>query len=135
MLDPHAKICQNPNCTAGSFWNSASAGGACQTCSNPCLTCLGQSTFCTSCDIYQISPLIDLGGGMIIPAVYIDTFLFEGRCLLGCPNGTFTHNSSRTCKKCDPRCATCSSFRNCTSCQHNFYLLTFYDSKHTPCVP
>ena len=62
-------------------------------------------------------------------------YLINGSCVISCPVGTYADSVSATCRLCDPRCTVCSSFRNCTSCANNFYLLAFYDSTHTPCVP
>ena len=118
-LDPNTKICHESTCSLSQY--NSTNNGSCVSCAPECLSCHSSAVNCTACP----PPMGNASA----------TFLTNQQCLSACPNGYFGHIQSRTCRKCDPRCAQCSSFRNCTACQHNFYLLSFYDNKHTPCVP
>jgi proprotein convertase subtilisin/kexin type 5 len=120
MLDPNTKRCYKNGCALGQYYGATN--NSCLNCDASCLTCYSSATNCTSCSFTASS------------ANNSQLYLSASSCVAVCPVGTFAHTESQTCRKCDPRCTTCSSFRNCTTCQANFYLLAFYDSLHTPCV-
>ena len=111
-LDPTTKVCYVSTCMLNQYNDTNST---CMNCVPECLSCSGTATNCTACPV--------------------NTFLSNMTCGTTCPLGTFGHVQSKSCRKCDPRCLQCSSFSNCTICQLDFYLLSFYNPKNTPCVP
>lgn len=113
VLDAKTKTCYPSGCQLNQFYD-----GVCNNCAAECQTCSVSMSQCTSC-------AINTGN---------QTYLANGACVTTCPLGTFAHLQSRSCRLCDPRCLSCSSHRNCTSCANDFYLLAFYDNTNTPCV-
>lgn len=82
--------------------------GKCESCLNPCITCMTLGSNCTSCS-----------------AGYLLLGDQSGSCLTECPSGTYGRitASMASCEICSTTCATCSfnsSF--CTSCPAGKYL-------------
>lgn len=96
---------------------SNNAAGVCQSCISPCRTCLQSATICTSCD-----PTSNL------------LMLHQSTCVLACPNGYFSHSESKSCRKCNPKCSSCSNLRNCQTCIDGYSLLNFYNPNQAECV-
>ena len=115
QLDSATKTCYDTSCTLSQYYHH---DNVCYNCAPECQTCNVAASTCTSCFSNPNN----------------QTYLSVGTCVQTCPAGTFAHLQSKSCRKCDPRCASCSSHRNCTSCLNNFHLLTFYDNTNTPCV-
>lgn len=51
-----------------------------------------------------------------------------------CPDGFYPDNFSRTCKKCKPECATCTSYDVCTSCIYGPYKLNNGECTYFTCL-
>lgn len=116
-LATDGRTCIVASCGLGGFLNTSSQ---CQTCSSSCRSCVGSSTACSSCPIASNSSL--------------QTYLLSSSCAASCPDGYFKHAESLSCRKCDPKCSTCSSFRSCLTCTEGFSLLDFYDLQNGRCV-
>lgn len=119
-IEPYSKICIPSGSSQLNQFTIVSGGATTTgTCSSLCRSCAGSSVACTSCPINPTN----------------QTYLFNSTCTVGCPSGFFMHLASRTCRRCDPRCSSCTEITNCLTCTHDFYLLDFYDPRHASCVP
>ncbi|CDW72739.1 UNKNOWN [Stylonychia lemnae] len=84
--------------------------GVCKSCDSKCSTCYGtQETQCYTCSENTETQL--------------GYYYFSNSCLVKCPDGYYPDNFAKTCRKCRPECATCTSENYCTSCIYGPYQL------------
>ncbi|EGR29122.1 zinc finger lsd1 subclass family protein, putative, partial [Ichthyophthirius multifiliis] len=106
---PSCKTCfgqksnQCQQCNDGFYFDSVSS---CNSCDQNCLTCIGPGYYnCVEC----IKNYFKLG---------------QSTCIKECPDGYFPSEDSsnvKECIKCDIKCATCISLKQCTLCNNGFY--------------
>lgn len=63
---------------------------------------------------------------------YSNNFVWEGKCISGCPIGTYLDLETKTCKYCHHSCTSCNNITYCTSCSSNYYLVV---SENTCVLP
>lgn len=97
-----------------------SASSSCGVCSTTCLSCISSPTNCSSCPRSS--------------NISSQTYYYNYSCVSQCPNGYFAHQTSFSCRKCNPKCLICSNFYNCLNCTAPFSLLNFYDLTQGQCV-
>uniref|UniRef100_A0A6J0TBE0 Proprotein convertase subtilisin/kexin type 5 isoform X2 n=1 Tax=Pogona vitticeps TaxID=103695 RepID=A0A6J0TBE0_9SAUR len=86
------------DCPSGYFTDSV----RCFPCDQDCRECEGpDSDDCTEC-------------------LYVSSVLYNGKCLEGCPDGTYNNEETQNCEDCDRRCLTCSSFASCLTCREGY---------------
>jgi hypothetical protein len=85
----------------------------CQTCDSQCLTCLGSTATCTSCQssLYFTSALNTCTSSC--PSGYLSLTL-NLTCTTSCPTGSYP--SSTSCLSCPTLCSSCTSSSSCQSC-------------------
>lgn len=119
-------------------------------CDPSCLTCAGESTFCTTCTtglafngtcLPDCPPTTIQSNGTCVQC-HPDCatcsssssadkcltcpssrpILSRGRCLPFCPQGQFFHAPNATCTPCAANCRSCLNAESCTSCREGFTL-------------
>ena len=139
----------NGKCVAQCSSSQYLSGSNCLDCSPNCLTCSVQPSQCTSCpNGSYLSPQMScLNMGSPISCSYgclscsSNTYCTlcdnqytrtnDGKCLMGCPSGSFLNNN--ICVSCPLGCSSCINSSKCTSCFQQMFLTT--DFKCTTTCP
>jgi proprotein convertase subtilisin/kexin type 5 len=92
------------DCPQGYYLDNTT--NTCKLCDSNCLTCVSNSTYCTSCD----------------PKLYYNPI--DHNCLQSCGIGFYYSNLNQTCEPCDISCKICQNVANyCNVCNPGYYYI------------